>query len=121
MDPTRSLNDIECDVHRPDVEPILTAVETSTCDAETSGPDIKNVEMAVPVACPDEEPILTTAHSTELMTTEAISFVETDTNAPSKKLTYDIETPGPEMENIEVVPPVVSAGRRTDVVAGRGK
>jgi len=105
------------------VEPILTAVETSTCDIETPGPDIKNVEKAVPVVCPDEEPIFTPAHSAELMTAEAISFVETDTNASAETLTYDIETPGPEMENIEVAPPVVSPAEEqsTDVVAGRGK
>lgn len=72
--------------------------------------------MAVPVVCPDEDSILTPTHSAELMTTEAISFVETDTNAPAK--TYDIETLGPEMENIEVAPPVVSPAEEQTLSPG---
>ncbi|CAH1723289.1 unnamed protein product [Aphis gossypii] len=63
-----------------------------------------NVEIAVPVMCPDEEPILTPAPSAELMT-EAISFVETVTNAPVETITHDIEIP--EMEKVEVAPLVV--------------
>jgi len=40
--------------------------------------------------------------------TKAISFLETDTNAPVEIKTYDTVTPGPEMmENDEVAPPVV--------------
>jgi len=62
--------------------------------------------MTVPVVCPDEELMLTPAPSAELMS-EAISFVETDTNAPVVTITSDIETPGPEMEKVEVAPSVV--------------
>ncbi|CAH1722671.1 unnamed protein product [Aphis gossypii] len=46
--------------------------------------------------------------------TEAISFVETDTNEPVQTITHDIETPGPEMEKVEVAPPVVCpVGKQT--------
>ncbi|KAF0711869.1 mucin-17-like, partial [Aphis craccivora] len=100
MDPIR--DDIEGDTYRIDVETIIT----STCEIETPGAEIKNVELAVPVVSPEEEPILTPAPSVELMT-EAISFADTDTNAPVKTITSDIETPGPEIENIEVAQPVV--------------
>ncbi|CAH1721052.1 unnamed protein product [Aphis gossypii] len=67
---------------------------------------MENVKMAVPVVSPDEEPILTLAPSAELMT-EAISFVETDTNAPVETITHDIETPGPVIEKVKVAPPVL--------------
>jgi len=40
MDPTRSSNDIECDIYRPDVELILMPVETSIYDIETPGPEM---------------------------------------------------------------------------------
>ncbi|KAF0772542.1 mucin-17-like [Aphis craccivora] len=106
MDPIR--NDIECDIYCLDVETIMTSVETSTCEIETPGPEIKNVELAVPVVCPGEEPLLTPAPSADLMT-KAISFVETDTNASVDISTYDIiETPGPETENVKMAVSVVN-------------
>lgn len=86
----------------------MTSVETSTCEIETPGPEMENVEIVVPLVCPDEEPpILTPASSAELITTDVISFVKTDTNAPIETVTSDIESPGPEIENVEVVCPGV--------------
>jgi len=82
-------NDIECDTYRSDVETIMTSVETSTCEIETPNPEIKNVELTVPVECSDEELILTPVPSAKLMT-EAISLVETDTNAPIETITSGI-------------------------------
>ncbi|KAE9526230.1 hypothetical protein AGLY_013861 [Aphis glycines] len=109
MDSTSS-NDIESDLYHPDVSPVLSTVETSTFDIETPSTGKKNVEVAVPVVYPGEEPTLKPVHSTELMT-EAISFVETDTNAPVDTPTFDIETPcSTGKKNVEVAVPVVYPG-----------
>jgi len=70
---------------------------------------MNNVEIAVPAVCPDEELMLTPAPSAELMT-EAISFVETDTNATVETIISDNETPDIELEkveDVEVAPSVV--------------
>jgi len=106
MDSTSS-NNIECNLYHPDVASVFSTVETSTFDIEIPGTVKKNIEVTTPVVCPEEEETLSPEHSTELMTTEAISFVETNTNAPVETSTYVIETPGPEMENVEVAPPAV--------------
>ncbi|XP_050054865.1 mucin-17-like isoform X2 [Aphis gossypii] len=108
MDPTSS-NDIESDLYDPDVSPVLSTVETSTFDIETPSTGKKNVEVAVPVVYPGEEPTLKPVHSTELMT-GAISFVETDTNAPVDTSTFDIVTPSTGKKNVEVAVPVVYPG-----------
>ncbi|KAF0767734.1 mucin-17-like, partial [Aphis craccivora] len=80
----------------------------NVCEIETPNSEIKNVELTVPVVCSDEELILTPAPSAELMT-EAISFVETDTNTPVETITSDNETPGIKLEKVEVAPSVVSS------------
>ncbi|CAH1708138.1 unnamed protein product [Aphis gossypii] len=100
MDPTSS-NDVEYDLYHQDVSPVLSTDETSTFDIESPGTMKTNVEVAVPVVYPGEEPTLKPAHSTELMT-EAISFVESDPNAPVDTPTCEVEMPGLESDNIEV-------------------
>ncbi|XP_050056177.1 uncharacterized protein LOC126549833 [Aphis gossypii] len=100
MDPTSS-NDVEYDLCHQDVSPVLSTDETSTFDIESPGTVKTNVEVAVPVVYPGEEPTLKPAHSTELMT-EAISFVEPDPNAPVDTPTCEVEMPGLESDNIEV-------------------
>ncbi|CAH1724826.1 unnamed protein product [Aphis gossypii] len=100
MDPTSS-NDGEYDLCHQDVSPVLSTDETSTFDIESPGTVKTNVEVAVPVVYPGEEPTLKPAHSTELMT-EAISFVELDPNAPVDTPTCEVEMPGLKSDNIEV-------------------
>ncbi|CAH1721730.1 unnamed protein product [Aphis gossypii] len=100
MDPTSS-NDVEYDLYHQDVSPVLSTEETSTFDIESPGTVKTNVEVAVQVVYPGEEPTLKPAHSTELMT-EAISFVEPDPNAPVDNPTCEVEMPGLESDNIEV-------------------
>ncbi|CAH1723155.1 unnamed protein product [Aphis gossypii] len=100
MDPTSS-NDVEYDLYHQDVSPVLSTDEASTFDIESPGTVKTNVEVAVPVVYPGEEPTLKPAHSTELMT-EAISFVEPDPNAPVDTPTCEVEMPGLESDNIEV-------------------
>ncbi|XP_050053725.1 uncharacterized protein LOC126549207 [Aphis gossypii] len=100
MDPTSS-NDVEYDLYHQDVSPVLSTDETSTFDIESPGTVKTNVEVAVPVVYPGEEPTLKPAHSTELMT-EAISFVEPDPYEPVDTPTCEVEMPGLESDNIEV-------------------
>ncbi|XP_027849451.2 zonadhesin-like isoform X3 [Aphis gossypii] len=96
---TEAISFVETDTNAP--------VDTPTCEIEIPGPETDDIEVARPVVCPAEEETLSPAHSTELMTTEVISFVEADTNASVDTQTCEIEIPGPETDDIEMARPVV--------------